>query len=132
MRAVVDTNVVVSGLLSATGAPAQVLTSIWTRRLSVVLSDAILAEYRDVLTRPRLRIRPERAAEFLLLVSQTAEWVATPAYAGVPALPDPDDWAFVAAARAADCALITGNPKHFPAELGVRVMTAREWVEAAR
>lgn len=127
MRAVVDTNILVSGLLGASSPPWQVVMAIATDRIRPVVCAEIVAEYRDVLARPWLRIRPDCAAELLKLIEQTADWVAVPAFTGLPPLPDPDDWAFLAAARVAACPLITGNVRHFPADMGVRVMTAREW-----
>ena len=131
MRAVVDTNVLVSGLLGTGSPPWQVVTAIVTDRIRPVVCAEIIAEYHDVLARPRLRIRPDRAAELLKLIEQTADWVTVPAFAGLPPLPDPDDWAFFAAARVAACPLITGNLRHFPSDLGVRIVTAREWVGSA-
>lgn len=98
-------------------------------RIRPVVCADIMTEYHDVLTRPRLRIRPDRAAKLLKLIEQTADWVTVPAFAGLPPLPDPDDWVFFAAARVAACPLITGNVRHFPEDMGVRVITAREWVE---
>ena len=43
-------------------------------------------------------------------------------------LRDNSDWPFMACAQAAGCPVITGNVRDFPAALGVRVMTAREWM----
>jgi putative PIN family toxin of toxin-antitoxin system len=128
VRVVVDTNVLVSGLLGASGPPWQVVMAVAAGRLRLVVCADILAEYHDVLTRPRLRLRPDRSAELIKLIEQTADWVAIPAFAGVPPLPDPDDWPCLAAARVAACPFITGSLRHFPAEFGVRVMTAREWL----
>lgn len=132
MRAVVDTNVLVSGLMGAPGRnqspPWQVVLAITSDRIRPVVCTAILAEYRAVLSRPQLRIQPERANELLQLIELTADWVPVPAFTGTPALPDPADWPFFAAAQLAACPVITGNVRHFPAGLGVRVMTAREWV----
>lgn len=132
MRAVVDTNVLVSGLLCADGPPARVLADIGSWRLHPVVCDAVMAEYEAVLRRPRLRIAAADAAEVLELLRSIAEWVTVPAYAGTPTLPDPADWPFVACALAADCPVVTGNRKHFPPGLGVRVMTARQWVEGGQ
>lgn len=132
MRAVVDTNILVSGLLAAHGPPGRVVTAIAEGRLRPLLCDAILAEYRAVLPRTKLRIRPDRVVQLLALLAQTADWVAVPPYPGTPPLPDPADWPFIATALACNCPLITGNLKHFPARLGVRVMTARGWVEVGR
>ena len=131
MRAVVDTNVLVSGLLGTSSPPWQVVTAIAAGQIRPVVCAEIMAEYRDVLARPRLRILPDRATELLRLIEQTADWVTVPAFAGMPPLPDPDDWAFFAAARVAACPLITGNLRHFPSDLGVRIVTASEWVGSA-
>jgi hypothetical protein len=132
MRAVVDTNILVSGLLSAASLPGQVLQDIATGRLRPMVCDAIVAEYRAVLPRARLRIRPDRAARLLQLVELTADWVVVPAYTGASPLPDPADWPFIASALVAACPVITGNARHFPAGLGVRVLTAREWVDGVQ
>ena len=129
MRAVVDTNVLVSGLLRADGLPARVLADIASSRLRPVVCDAVMDEYRAVLARPRLRIAAADAAEVLALLRSTADWVMVPTHGGTPALPDPSDWPFVACALAAQCPIVTGNSKHFPPRLGVRIMTARQWVE---
>jgi predicted nucleic acid-binding protein len=130
MRAVVDTNIVVSALLRADTAPAAVIQQVAAQALQPVICAAILAEYRAVLPRPRLRLRAADIEEFLALVGAQAAWVEMPAYDGNPPLPDAGDWPFIACALAAGCPVITGNVKHFPARLGVRVMTAREWVES--
>ncbi len=130
MRAVVDTNVLVSALLHASSVPAKVVRGIATQRLTPVVCAEIIAEYRAVLPRPRLRLRSDDIGELLTLIELQADWVAVPAYTGVPALPDPADWPFVACALAAGCPVVTGNARHFPGALGMRVMTAREWLTA--
>lgn len=129
MRAVVDTNVLVSGLMTETGPPSQVVAAVVTGRLRLVLCQDILAEYHAVLPRPHLRLRLDRVAELLRLIALTADWVPVTPYAGTPPLPDPSDWPFISAAQLSGCAVITGNLKHFPEGVGVRVMTARGWVE---
>jgi predicted nucleic acid-binding protein len=129
MRAVVDTNVLVSGLMAAASPPGRVVAAVVNGVLRLQLCEDILAEYSAVLPRPQLRLPPDRVAELLKLIAQTADWVPVPAYAGTPPLPDPSDWPFMACALAAGCPVVTGNLKHFPAGCGVRVMTAREWVE---
>jgi putative PIN family toxin of toxin-antitoxin system len=128
MRAVVDTNILVSALLRADGPPGAVLRQIVAQAIQPVVCDAIVAEYRAVLPRRRLRLRTEDIAELLALIEAQAQWVEIPPYDGKPALPDPTDWPFIACALAADCPVITGNARDFPAGLGVRVMTARESV----
>ena len=55
MRAVIDTNVLVSGLLRPRGAPGAVVRALRDRRFVAVVSPAILEEIIDVLSRPWLR-----------------------------------------------------------------------------
>lgn len=132
MRAVVDTNILVSGLLHRGSVPGQVLQDMAAGRVVPVVCAEVMNEYRAVLQRPRLRLLPQDVDELLALVEGTADWVAVPPYTGAPALPDPADWPFIACAQAAGCPVITGNARHFPEGLGVRVLTAREWVGAAK
>ena len=56
---VVDTNVVVAGLLTGDPSPptAEVLTGMLEARCVYLLSPALLSEYREVLLRPRIRSR---------------------------------------------------------------------------
>ncbi len=55
MRVVVDTNILVSGLLSSSGPPAKIVSAILKGTLIPVMSEATFAELEDVLQRPRLQ-----------------------------------------------------------------------------
>ena len=61
MRLIVDTNVLVSGLLSDTSAPALIVDAILQGRLIAVMSRTTFAELEEVLHRPRLQERFRRA-----------------------------------------------------------------------
>ena len=61
MLVVLDTNVVVSGVLNETGKPAKVLDLALEGRFQLAYDDRILGEYEDVLARPELHIHPVRA-----------------------------------------------------------------------
>lgn len=126
--AVVDTNVLVSGLLNPDGPPGAVLAAIVKGELIASVSREVLAEYESVLNRPRFGFHPPDVAKLLALIGQQARWVEVPQYPTELKLPDPSDWPFIGCALALGCLMITGNTKHFPARAGVRVMTAREWV----
>ena len=133
MRLVLDTNVLVSGFISPEGPPGAILRLLETELLVPCLSEAILAEYRDVLSRPHLGI-PRAAADLLLEDMRAVGLRVTP----LPLphrLPDPDDEPFLEAAIAAEADfLVTGNLRHFPARLrqGVAVVSPREFIEALR
>lgn len=127
--AAVDTNVLVSALLKPGSAPARVAQALRHNALVPVVCTDIMEEYAAVLHRPRLHLAAADVDELLHLVGLQASWVRIPPYPAALRLPDPADWPFIACAAAAQCPVITGNVKHFPARLGVGVMTVREWVE---
>jgi len=52
--AVVDTNLVVSSSISNRGAPYQLIHSLYAGKFQIIITDAIHAEYTDVLSRPFL------------------------------------------------------------------------------
>ncbi|MEX2583719.1 MAG: PIN domain-containing protein [Gemmatimonadota bacterium] len=88
-----DTNVLVSALLSPHGAPGQVLRLLLQGDLVPLHDDRILAEYRAVLSRPRFAFAPEDVAAVLAGIEGGGEMVfAKP----LPLeLPDPDDLPFL-------------------------------------
>lgn len=127
--AVVDTNVLVSALLKPTSVPALVAQALRRNVLVPVVCADIMDEYRAVLSRPKLGLAATDVAELLQLLGVQARWVQLSAYPAILRLPDPADWPFIGCAAAAQCPVITGNLKHFPAVLGVEAMTARTWVD---
>jgi predicted nucleic acid-binding protein len=68
MRAVIDTNILVSALLGAGSPPAAVLRQVAAQTLVPVVCSAITAEYHAVLPRPRLRLRAADVEELLALI----------------------------------------------------------------
>ncbi|MDP6526264.1 MAG: putative toxin-antitoxin system toxin component, PIN family [Kiritimatiellia bacterium] len=110
---VLDTNVIVSGLLSAQGPPGRLLDMVLARRLYLVLDDRIAAEYREVIARPKFAMDPSRIDAFLAIL-QFQEWVTLAPWAHELS-PDPDDVMFLEAALlATDTVLVTGNTRHYP------------------
>lgn len=129
MRAVIDTNVLISGLLSARAAPGAIVQQIVAGRLTAVFDDRILAEYRGVVVRPRLRIAPEDAR--LVLDALEAEGLNISAPPLPITLPDADDLPFLEVAAWADVPLVTGNQRHFTPSRGkhtVEIVSAAEFV----
>lgn len=118
LRAVLDTNVLVSGLLSPRGPPAALLDAVAKGILTPVYSDPIFEEYVEVLMRPALRLKEQAVLELLLLFGEVGEYVTPPPSASselsLTDFPDADDIPFYAAALAGGCPLITGNLKHYP------------------
>ena len=61
MRVIVDTSIIVSGLISPTGPPGKIVDALLQGFLVPVMSQATLAELEAVLMRPRLRTLFEHA-----------------------------------------------------------------------
>ncbi len=133
MRIVLDTNVLVSALLSPFGPSARLLGIVMAGAVDCCVDARILAEYDDVLHRPRLSIAAAKADDVLEELRRSGLPVAS-----VPLprpLPDPDDEQFVEVGLAggARC-LVTGNGAHFPDDrcLGLPVLSPAELVDVVR
>ena len=115
MRVVIDTNVLVSGLLTPHGPPGRIVDGLLLGELVAVFDDRILREYALVLARPRFRFDPTQVSAVLDYLERAGEPVVVPPLA--VELPDPADRAFLEVAWHADVsALVTGNLRHFPTE----------------
>ena len=132
MRAVLDTNVVVSGAMTPHGTCRQLVDLLAQYRIEVCVDGRIMAEYDEVLHRPELKIEPAEAAVVLKLIDGAALHVACGPLAAD--LPDPDDLPFLEVAFEADAVLVTGNKRHFPKRerQGVRVLSPREFLDLLR
>jgi putative PIN family toxin of toxin-antitoxin system len=110
---VLDTNVIVSAGIAPGGAPAKlILDWVVKGRTQVAVGTAVVAEYREVVRRPKFRRYgfPPLWLEFLI---EESMWLPDPE-PWVQPCPDPKDAPFLALARAAGAWLVTGNLRHFP------------------
>ena len=115
--AVIDTNVLVSALLShhEDAATVQVLRAAFDGRLIPLHHENILCEYREVLMRPKFRFSAQDVADLVGLIERIGISVE-PRPTG-EFLADMDDLVFyeVAMEKQAESAyLVTGNLKHYP------------------
>ena len=124
MKAVLDTNVLVSGLLSHAGPPGKLVDAIETGLLVPVFSEPILFEYLEVLLRPKFQFEREDITELMeslylsgILVDELK--IDTSEFNDVRDVP------FYTAAIQENSVLITGNLKHFPLDGSVEVLTPR-------
>lgn len=132
-RIVLDTNVVVSGLMRDTGPPAAMVNLFFDQQKVLVVDDRIVAEYREVLTRPKLALDQLAVTRFLKLLAEVGE-VHSGVAVDLPfAMPDATDRPFAEVALQARVdALVTGNLRHFQAMRehgGVAVLTPAEAVQ---
>lgn len=133
MNVVVDTNVLVAGMLSPFGPPGEIVRMIASGTLRVCFDARILTEYDEVLARPKFQFSSELTQALLEQIKTEGLSVAGNP---LPArLPDPTDEPFLEAAiaGAADC-LITGNIKHFPSakRQGAVVLSPNEFLDHFR
>jgi putative PIN family toxin of toxin-antitoxin system len=122
LQAVLDTNVLVSALLSRLGNPARIYRMFLTGVLDLVVSEGILAEYEDVLYRPRLNISTPDADIVLSAIRQYGTTLQP--IPSTDAMPDEDDRVFYDTAKTAGAYLVTGNIKHYPKEPFILTPTA--------
>ena len=113
-RAVFDTNVIVSALLSRNGNPANIYRMFLAGTLTLVYCEEILIEYKDVLYRPHLKIFPSDADIVMAAISQHGERVSV--ITDTNPMLDEDDRIFYDTAKNTGAYLITGNIKHYPSE----------------
>lgn len=112
MRLVLDTNVLVSALLSPHGPPARILDWTLAGEFLLLVDDRILDEYRRVLQRSKFGFDPRDVRTLLAVLTSLAEHV-TAAPLDLE-LPDPDDLPLLEIAVSAKAdALVTGNARHF-------------------
>lgn len=130
LLAVLDTNVIVSALLSSKGdsATVQVVQKLFSDSFRPVVSKEIMDEYAEVLHRSKFHFTPEIVDAMLEAIEEKAE-IVNPAPSGA-VLPDIKDLPFyevVMEKREGDAYLVTGNIRHFPKE--PFIVTAREFLE---
>ena len=113
IRAVIDTNVLVSGLLSPSGNEALIILAIHQGLVRPCFTEAIVEEYSEVLSRQKFAFPPDETAALIAMLRRTGE-VFDPE-AAPAASPDPGDTKFLQCAHAAQADfIVTGNRRHFP------------------
>ena len=127
--AVIDTNVIVSALLSHDGKsnPSIVLTNVISGNITPLYNEDIISEYKDVLSRDKFPFRQEDIESTIDLFVKKGILIDST----VPIkenYPDLDDVVFYEVAMSMDGTyLVTGNIKHFP--INSMVVTPAEMVE---
>ncbi len=136
LKAVVDTNIFVSSLLSRKGRPAEIL-NLWRDALFIlVISPSIISEIKSVLQRSAIkkkyRISSELIDKLILLLEKDA--LLVPGLSNVSgAVPeDPSDEIFLSAALDAGAQFIVSGDRHL-LDLGefrgIPILTVQEFFE---
>lgn len=131
---IIDTNVVVAGLLSnQVDAPtSRILDGMLVAKFAFVVSTQLLAEYRDVLCRPKLRkLHGLSADELDTVLTELALHAIVLTIAPAPMAPDPGDqhlWGLLAVRD--DLVLITGDTRLLESnDWPQRVRSPRQWLD---
>jgi putative PIN family toxin of toxin-antitoxin system len=140
MRVVLDTNTIVSGVLTPAGPPGRVLTALRERRFMLVTSEPMLDELLEVLSRARLArrygIEKDAVLELVDLLRECGEVVELKG--DIVLCRDPDDDMFLDAAVTGRAdAIVTRDEDlvrdlgviHQLEERGVRILTVRRFLE---
>lgn len=129
LRLVIDTNIAVSAALKPDGLQRTVLLLACAKPATLYITEAILDEYRDVLSRRELKIRKGLRNQLLQLIRSRAHMVKPSR--SLQAAKDPDDNKFLECADTARADyLVTGNQKHFPKFWKkTKVITSREFID---
>ena len=133
MKIVLDTNVLVSGILSPYGPCGEILRLVISGSVTLCVDSRILLEYEEVLQRPKFGLDHTQLLILLSSIENVSEKYTAPPLS--TELPDPDDQAFIEVAHSAEvAALLTGNSNPFPEPFrhGIHVLTPREFMDAWR
>jgi putative PIN family toxin of toxin-antitoxin system len=133
MNIVLDTNVLVSGLLSPFGTCGEIVRMVSSGELRLSFDARILTEYAEVLKRPKFKLEADNVAALLDQIEHRGLTVASsPLF---HSLPDTYDEPFLEVAIAGKVAcLVTGNRIHFPAKLckGAKILSPNEFLSFYR
>lgn len=127
--AILDTNVIVSAMLKTSSVPGRITAEALNGAIIPVVNDDILAEYEDVLRRPKFKFEERAVRIFLAELRRRAVY----ADAGLveEMIPDPKDVVFYAVLmekrKDEEAYLVTGNLRHFPVR--TFIVTPREMLD---
>jgi putative PIN family toxin of toxin-antitoxin system len=129
LRIVLDTNVLVSGLLSPHGASAGILNLVINGSVVLVLDARIFDEYSDVLHRKKFSFPEDAVNEIITFIQREGIFVSPlPVTCTVP---DPGDLPFIEVSLHANVTVVTGNIRHFNGS-GAVVMTPVQFLEKVK
>lgn len=124
IKAVIDTNILISALLSPSGAPAKVFNHVLNGNVIICFDSMIIAEYEEVMARPKFKFDTKAVEQILEFILNT----------GISIVPKPlsiefideDDKVFYEVAVSVKGHLVTGNIKHYPVD--PIVITSQEFL----
>jgi putative PIN family toxin of toxin-antitoxin system len=131
-RALLDTSVLVSALISPGGGSSQILLELRSGAFELISSPVLLAELREVLRRDKFRryVSETEADAYVELIRSEGVVRADPAPSPEPLSADPDDEYLIDLARDAQVdALVTGDAHLLELRAIIPAMTPAEFLE---
>ena len=133
MKIVLDTNVLVSGLLTPYGPGGEIVRMVSAGKLILCIDARILLEYHEVIHRPKFKFNKDHIDTLISFIKHYGQLVSTAPLKDP--LPDPDDEPFleVAIAEKVKC-IITGNIADYPpsSREGINILSSSEFLEFYR
>jgi putative PIN family toxin of toxin-antitoxin system len=130
MRAVIDTNIFLAGLLNADGGAAKIIQAFQSEAFELIITHEVFDEYVQVIHLFDNEVPAHKSEELLELVFLKAVKVRPAAARGRTS--DADDEKFLSAALGGHADfIVTKNKKHFPEDAtSATVVNVREFLGA--
>jgi putative PIN family toxin of toxin-antitoxin system len=129
-RIVIDTNVIISAALKPVGRQAVVISLVAFGAVELCVSEDVLAEYREVFSRPKFSHLDPKAVAHLLALLERQSTMVTPTERLSISEHDSDNRFYECAAEGGADYIVTGNTRHFRKSYrNTRIITARELIE---
>ncbi|MBC8184811.1 putative toxin-antitoxin system toxin component, PIN family [candidate division KSB1 bacterium] len=128
-KAVIDTNIFLSGLLNEFGAPAKLIKHFQNDEFLLVLSENILQEYQEVILEFNNDVLINQADDLFLTILNRAIFINPSEKHDV--CRDKDDNKFIDCAIAANAEyIVTKNIKHFPIKKykGIKIVKIKDFL----
>jgi len=128
LRAVIDTNIFLTGLLNAEGGAAKIIAAFQSSEFELVVTPGVFDEYVRVLHLFDNAIPAHKSEELLEVVFEKAVKVRPVSAKG--SCIDKEDEKFVSAALAGQATfIVTKNKKHFPKDNPlIKIVNVREFL----
>jgi len=127
---VVDTNIIVSGLIKPNSSSGNIIKLILSGKIKLGIDNRIISEYKEVLLRKKFSFEKESIDHILEEIE--ADGIKIISEPLNLSLPDKEDLPFLEVAVTGNIkVLVTGNKKHFPKKIyrKVRIYSPSEFIK---
>jgi putative PIN family toxin of toxin-antitoxin system len=130
LRIVLDTNVLISAAVKPLSRQALVINLVAFRAVELFVSEAVLAEYREVFNRPKFARLPAADVATLLALIEAEATMVTPTTRLEISKHDSDNRFYECADAAQADYIVTGNTRHFTKpHKNTQIISGRELLE---